>query len=101
MKRINNLFGKVVVYNNFLLADSNARKNKKHYKEIKEHENKLLDVKTSIKKFQNMKELLENDIIDYINGIDVIEFNKKIEVISDLDYFTMYIDVTIQRIMME
>lgn len=38
MKRINNLFGKVVVYNNFLLADSNARKNKKHYKEIKEHD---------------------------------------------------------------
>ena len=34
MKRINNLFRKVVVYNNFLLADSNARKNKKHYKEI-------------------------------------------------------------------
>ena len=38
MKRIGNIFPKVVEYENFLLADHNARKNKKHYKEIHDHD---------------------------------------------------------------
>ena len=38
MKRIGNIFPKVVEYENFLLADHNARKNKKHYKEIHNHD---------------------------------------------------------------
>ena len=38
MKRIGNIFPKVVEYENFLLADHKARKNKKHYKEIHDHD---------------------------------------------------------------
>ena len=32
LKRIGSIFDKVVEYDNFVLADHNARKNKKHYK---------------------------------------------------------------------
>lgn len=38
MKRIGNIFEKLIEFDNFVLADHNARKNKKHYKEIKNHD---------------------------------------------------------------
>lgn len=52
MKRIGNIFDKVVEYDNFVLADHNARKNKKHYKEIQYHdrnqEENLLKLQESV-----------------------------------------------------